>query len=273
MTRTISNDADATEMATCTVFSGSIAIATSMPGEVEVLGVTEVLEDFVVANNSFITSLGSESLKRINGNFKMFNTTILSTVSFPALIQVGTLDWSALPAVSFFNFTAGLSTVTNFTIANTFLSSFEGINLKNADNIHINNNLRLQELSLPLEASSVSINIVQNGLKLAVDFPSLKTAGTINLSRISSISMQALTYLSGRLLLLNSGLTKFNVDTLTVVGTNLTIQNNANLVSTSFQGLLSADSIDITNNSALVAVGLGKFGDASDINIEGDFTK
>lgn len=241
-TLTISSPADATAIASCTIYSGSIAIATSVAGAIELDGVEEILEDLVVEDVTQLTSLSSTSLRRIARTFTISNTTLLSTLAFPSLTSVETIKFFALNAVSEFTFTSGLSSVSNITIEDTFLSTLDGIKLLNADNVQITNNLRLTNVSLPLETAKVGITIESNGNRLILDLPQLTSAGFITLHNISGVSIPSLNHISGGLLLQNSYLDTFGADSLSVVTGDLTIHDNSALTNISFHELLSAGS-------------------------------
>lgn len=141
----------------------------------------------MVENVTNLTSLSSKSLRRIDRAFTINHATMLSTLSFPSLTSVQTINFFALNAVSEFTFTSGLSSVSNITIEDTFLSTLDGIRLLNADNVQITNNLRLVNVSLPLETAKVGITIEFNGNRLLLDLPQLTSAGFISLRNVSAV--------------------------------------------------------------------------------------
>jgi hypothetical protein len=122
------------------------------------------------------------------------------------------------------------------------LSTLDGIKLLNADNVQITNNLRLTNVSLPLETAKVGITIESNGNRLILDLPQLTSAGFITLHNISGVSIPSLNHISGGLLLQNSYLDTFGADSLSVVTGDLTIHDNSALTNISFHELLSAGS-------------------------------
>ncbi|KAL2071197.1 hypothetical protein VTL71DRAFT_12432 [Oculimacula yallundae] len=272
VTRTIGSQDDARALTSCTVLSGSVAIATSTMGSIQIDGVEEILENVVVQSVSALSSLGSESLRRINGNWTLFNVTLLSTISFPALTSVDTFTLQALPAVPSFDFKAGLSSVANMIISNTFLSNLEGLNLKNADNIDISNNNNLKDVNLPLETAKNRINIQANGRSIRVSLPKLTSAGSMILRNISSISMPALSFLSGGLLFSGANASTITAENLTVITQGLSVVNNANLSTISFPELLSAGSIQIANNTGLTSLDFDKVGRLGNVSIAGNIT-
>lgn len=254
------------------MFSGSIAVATSASGTINIDGVQEILEDLFVENSGGLTSLGSDSLRRVDGVFAINNVTLLSALSFPQLTAVDTIAFSGLPAVSEFTFTFGLLSVSNLVIENSFLSSLDGINLQNADSVQILNNSRLKTISLPLETAKVGIWIEANGNAANVSLPDLTSAGSITLSNVSEISLPSLSFVSGALLLQGTYISGFAVDKLSVISDALTMHSNAKLNGTSFQGLLSAGSIDIANNTGLSSLSFDKLSGVGAVTISGNLT-
>lgn len=272
-TTTIEDQAGATALASCTVFSGSIALATGAAGTISLDGVQEILGSLVADSAGQLTALSSDSLRIIDGNFTMNNLTILSTVGFPVLTTVNTISFLALPAVEEFTFTKGLSSVSNVIISNTFLATLDGINLVNADSVDINNNNHLVTVTLPLETAKESISIEANDPYPVISLPDLTSAGTITLRNISSISLPTLSFLSGGLYLIDTTVSDFAVDSLSVVTQELIMLDNTNLSETSFQGLLSAGSISVANNTKLSSLSFEKLSQAVNISIGGNLTR
>ncbi|RDW85337.1 hypothetical protein BP6252_02927 [Coleophoma cylindrospora] len=202
----------------------------------------------------------------------MTNVSMLSTLEFPSLTAVNTISFISLPAVSQFTFTSGLSSVSNVIISNTFLYTLDGINLQNADNVFINNNNRLFDVSLPLETAKVGIWIESNGYNLHLNLTQLTSAGSITLKNISMVSLPSLSFLSGGLSLIDTSVLEFTADSLSVVTQDLIMLDNSNLSDTSFQGLLSAGSINIKNNTGLNSISFEKLSRVPNVSIGGSFT-
>jgi hypothetical protein len=91
VTKTISNSNGATSLASCTVFSDSIAIATNSAGDIALDGIQEILGDLVGNEVQSLNALSSASIRRIDGAFSLWDVEVVS-LSFPALVEVGALD-------------------------------------------------------------------------------------------------------------------------------------------------------------------------------------
>ncbi|PMD43059.1 hypothetical protein L207DRAFT_563830 [Hyaloscypha variabilis F] len=271
-TTTINSNAAATSLANCSSFAGSIAIGETASGDVYLNGPSEIVGNLVVENVLALTSLNSDTLERLDGNFSLQNMTLLSTLSFPLLTTVVSINFHALPNIAGFTFTAGLSSVSNVTISNTFLSSLAGINLLNADLVQISNNPHLLNADLPLETSKQGIEFTSNGISLNVTLPQLTTAGSITLNNVSFAFFPSLSFLSGSLSVQGNSITALTADSLSVVTQDVILTENADLKEVSFQGLLSAGSIDIEENPLLTTLNFGKLARAGDVNIGGNIT-
>jgi hypothetical protein len=162
----------------------------------------------------------------------------LNTLDFPLLTAVDTTNFDQLPSVSTFNFSSGPSSVTNVFITNTSLSTLEGIDLQNADNIQITNNAHLVHASLPFETAKDVITVSFNGPLVNLSLPQLTSAGHIILRNIAAASLPSLNFLSDIFTLLETSVTELALDSLSVASLNLTLLYNDNLTTTSFQGLL-----------------------------------
>ncbi|KAF4631368.1 hypothetical protein G7Y89_g6762 [Cudoniella acicularis] len=271
-TLTISSQADVTAIANCAIFDGSISLSPSVSGTLNLDGIEEIQGNLDVDSIGSLTSLSGNALRRIDGNFTISNVTLLSTLGFPSLTTVNTIAFLALPAVSQFTFTSGLSSVSSLVISNTFLSTLDGINVQNADSVSITNNNRLRTVNLPLKTASDFFTVAANGNSVVLSLPSLTSAGSMLLQNVSSVSLPALNYVSGSLLLNGLFVENFTADSLSVVTQALTITNNKNLNYSSFAGLLSAGSIDVGNNALLTSMTFPKLSIVGNATIDGNFT-
>lgn len=112
-TTTIRSQANALAISSCTVYQGSIAVATDVSIYIITFdGIRDILGNLVVEDIRGLTTLGGNDLQSINGNFTMFNDTLLSTLRFPNLISVGIISIVALPSIAAFEFTSGISSAT-----------------------------------------------------------------------------------------------------------------------------------------------------------------
>lgn len=227
-TATIASNADATALASCTTFDGTILVPSTAAGILQIDGPQQVTGDFIVSNATQLTSLSSSSITSIGGIFHLDELTVLSTLSFTDLTEVGSIEFSGLPVLQELTFPSFIKKATNVLITNTFLSTLEGINLDTAASMDINNNNRLTTFSTQVANITGRLNIEANGKNLAVEFPNLSTGGNITFRNISSVSIPSLTTVNGSLGFYGCNLDTINAPNLTTLGSK-SVQNTGSL--------------------------------------------
>ncbi|KAG9580893.1 GPI-anchored cell wall organization protein Ecm33, partial [Aureobasidium melanogenum] len=149
-TTTLNSPADASALSGCTTFSGSIAIATGVTQGMNIPGVRTITGDLVAKNNSLIPSISGDSLQIIGGAFVLDTLQVLSTLSFPQLSEVDSIQWNALAGLQQLSFTTGVQQASELNIQNTQLQTLDGINLAVVDTVFITNNNYLNDISMQL---------------------------------------------------------------------------------------------------------------------------
>lgn len=215
-------------------------------------------------NATQLTSFGSSSIGTITGTWTMSSLTILTSLSFTDLTSVGSISWSALPALSTLTFPSFITSAKSVLITNTFLSSLDGLNLQTVGTLDINNNNRLQTFSTQLQNATELINIDANGNNLQVEFPNLVTAANITFRNVSSISTPSLASVNGSFGFYGNYFTEYSAPNLTIVGNpnapntgSLAVVNNAMLQNISFPLLQTVEGADqVANNTALMNISM-----------------
>jgi hypothetical protein len=100
---------DATALAACKTFSGSIAVSTAFSGSMALDSVQQITGDLVAANSSELIELSGSDLQTIGGSFKLEALQLLTTLNFPKLSKVEALQWNALPNLQDVGFTQGIN--------------------------------------------------------------------------------------------------------------------------------------------------------------------
>lgn len=286
-TLTITASADASSLASCTTYSGSVAIPTglSVPQDgnghqqLSVDGVEVITGNLTVTYAALLSSLSFSSLKQIGG-FELGALTVLSELSFPQLGQVGSLNFTALPALQQMAFGGtGISQADSILITNTGLSSLQGINnLQSVSTFNVNNNQALQNISLQVTSIKNSLDIEANDgfvTGLVTTFPMLETATNMTFRNCSSVSLPALANVTQDLGFYGNTMQTFTAPNLTTVG-GLIFVDNTDLTNISLPELTSVNaSYQIANNTMLKNVTgfpkLSVIGGALDFN--GNFTE
>ncbi|KAF2625453.1 hypothetical protein BU25DRAFT_412502 [Macroventuria anomochaeta] len=254
-TTTIQNAGDATALASCSTFSGNIAIATGTTDDIALNGIKELNGNLVATNNSNMKRISADSLEKIDGSLNLDGLTRLYAVDFPKLKTVETIKWNALPNLQTIGFTAEVTQADNINIQNTALRSLEGINIEKADTIFIANNGYINEISMQLGNVSDSLTFADNNEKLAVTLPNLIWATNLTFRFIGSLEMPSLETLNGSLGLYNNGFESFSAPNLTTIGEALAIVANEQVSNISFPLLTKiTDNLQIANNTNLSTI-------------------
>lgn len=264
-TTTITASADATALASCTTFSGSVAIQTDLSTpldsnghqQIQVDNVQKIAGNLTVIGLSTLTFVSFNQLVEVTGGMLVGFLSGAATLNFPSISRVKQLNLTALPVLQQLNFgTVGVTKAQSILITNTGLSSLDGLNnLEAVDSLDINNNQALQNITMKkITNISKSLSIVDNnGLTtgLNVNFPSLQTAQNMTFRNCSDIKLPALQNVTEDLGFYGNAFTSFSADNLTTLG-SLILDNNAQLTNVTFSSVTSINgSFTINDNPKL----------------------
>lgn len=275
-TTTIQNQGDASGLASCTTFSGSIAIATGTTDNIELNNIRVIDGDLIANNVSQLTSLSADSLQEIRGVFDLKQNEILSNLNFPQLSEVDEIDWIGLPGLQGLSFTNEIKKASSVKIDNTYLGSLEGINLEVADVIDIQNNAYLNDITMQLGNVTDNFNVYANGRNVSVTLPNLIWAARINIANASTVDIPSLASVNGSLGFYSNFFEGLQAPNLTDVGGTLSIVSCEKATNISFPQLQTVTGgLSIQNNTELsdvsgfpeletVAGAVDMYGDAID---------
>jgi hypothetical protein len=251
-TTTIQNAGDATALASCSTFSGSIAIATGTTDDIAFSGV-KVLNGNLVANgNANMKRISASDLEQLNGEMNLKELTRLVGVDFPKLKKIDSIKWESLPNLQTIGFTASVEQAKKVDIQNTAVRSLSGINIQQAQTVKIANNQYINEISMQLGNVSTALDFSDNNKAVKVDLPNLIWAANLTFRFCGSVSLPSLAKLNGSLGLINNGFESFSAPNLTEVGEALAIVGNEQLNNLTFPLLEKiTDNLQIANNSKL----------------------
>ena len=264
-TTTITASADATALASCTTFSGSVAIQTDLSTPLDTNGHQQIQVDnlqkidgnLTITGVSALTQVAFTSLAEVTGGVIIGLLSALAILDLPTISRVKQLNLTALPVLQQLKFgTVGVTKAQSILITNTGLSSLDGLNnLESVDSLDINNNQALQNITMKKVTNiSKSLSIVDNnGLTtgLNVNFPLLQTAQNITFRNCSDIKLPALQNVTEDLGFYGNAFTSFSADNLTTLG-SLILDNNAQLTNATFLSVNSINgSFTITDNPKL----------------------
>lgn len=235
-TTTVQNAGDASAFATCTKFTGNIAVATGTSDPLD-FGNLGMLEGDLVANSATsLNTISANSLTEITGNFSLIENTVLANLNFAQLTKCGTINWITLPALQ--SITANVQQVSNLYIQDTQLGSLDGISLKTADTIWIAQNNFLSNLTMQLTNVTGGIQIQENGGQSPTNvmFPNLKSTYNATFRNCSSVTMPSLEVVNTTLGFFSGGMEMMTFPNLTNTG-SLTATDNEQLNNMSFPKL------------------------------------
>jgi len=254
-TATIQNAGDATALASCSTYSGSIAIATGVADDISIGGIKELKGNLVIDGNSNIKRLGASELETLSGELTLNGLTRLASIDFPKLKKVDSIKWNALPNLQQIGFTATVEQAKKVRIENTGLRSLSGINLQQIQTIFIANNGYINDITMQLGNVSDALDFVDNNKALKVELTNLIWATNLTFRSCGSVAVPSLMKLNGSLGLYNNAFESFAAPNLTTIGGVLAVVGNDAMTNLSFPLLTKvSDNLQIANNSALLEV-------------------
>lgn len=262
-TTTISASADASALASCTTYIGSVAIPTGLavPKDsdglqaLQVDNVRKITGNLTVTNIGELSSLTFSSLVSVVG-FELGALERLVTLSFPQLTTVDALNFTALPSLQTLDFGGmGITIARSILITNTGLTSLSGIeNLQEVDRFNVNNNQALQNISLQVKSIKNSLNIEANDefvSGLSTSFPLLETAQNMTFRNCSQILLPSLKNVTDELGFYGNTFTNFTASKLTTAG-GIIFVDNTDLINITMPSLEKIDgAYQIANNTKL----------------------
>ena len=176
-----------------------------------------------------ITQLSGDSLTTIDDTFSLSNLTILSTLNFPDLTDVDTINWVALPALQGLSFTTGVQKASSVMIQNTQLNSLDGINLQEVDTMVLAENNYLEDINMQLGNVTTALTIEANGRDVQVSFPNMEWAFNMTFRNVSTVDIPSLASVNGSLGFYSSYFSSLAAPNLTSVGGSLSFVSNQDL--------------------------------------------
>ncbi|KAF2127362.1 hypothetical protein P153DRAFT_368667 [Dothidotthia symphoricarpi CBS 119687] len=254
-TTTIQNAGDATAMASCSTFSGSIAIATGTTDDLAFDGIEKLSGDLIGKNAQMVKRISANKLKEIDGDMNFDGLQRLYNIDFPVLKTVNSIVWNALPVLNTIGFTSVLTKADKIDIQNTGLRSLNNIDVSEAKTIFVANNGYITSVNLQLGNISDAMTFADNNEALAISLPNLTWATNLTFRFVGSLEVPKLETLNGSLGLYNNGFSNFSAPSLTKIGEALAIVANDELANLTLSSLTSInDNIQIANNTKLDAI-------------------
>ncbi|ODV92153.1 hypothetical protein CANCADRAFT_16899, partial [Tortispora caseinolytica NRRL Y-17796] len=250
-TVTANSQADLDTIAACETLTGDLVLASTFV-TASINGVRAIEGDLDVSQAVNLTSLSAPSLGTIGGTFQLVNLTVLNSLNFPQLSEVGTINWITLPNLYTISFASGVQKCESVLVADTALRSLSGISLSNVSALNINNNRQLSELVVQASSISGLCDISFNGRGVVASFPELIWARNLTFRDVANVSIPSLVKVNESLGFISNSFESIFALNLTEVGGSFAIVNNNDLTSLSFPVLKEVGGgFQIANNSAL----------------------
>lgn len=250
----IQNQGDVRPISNCQTVTGDIVIAETTTGTIDLSGIQRIQGSLRCENARELTSITSRDLTIVGEEFRLYGLTIMSTLDFPSLSRVRSINWTALPALQELSFRSQVRQAEDVFISNTNLKSLDGINLETVRKFDVNNNLYLSKIETQVGNISEALNIQANSPDLAVSFPNLVWAFNMTFWNCSSVRVPSLLTVNQSIGFRGNQFESFTAPNLTRTGERGTIifAGNDRLTNISFPQLetIGGDLL-IVNNTEL----------------------
>lgn len=160
---------DMDQMRNCKTYGGNILVDNSGAPELKLNGVELLEGDLIISNNNGLQRLAFPKLQGINGQLKLVNNKLLSTIDMKQLYAIRSLEVSVHPALNDLKFPAGLSQADKITIADTTITKIDGFKMTSVKEVEISNNIYLKSLSFGNVTNLGSILVSANSPSLRLD--------------------------------------------------------------------------------------------------------
>ncbi|PGH22933.1 hypothetical protein AJ80_02982 [Polytolypa hystricis UAMH7299] len=253
--KTIENQDDANKLSSCKTIEGDVVIAKQTANVLTLDGIERISGSLESIGAENLTSLAAPQLATIGDSFKLTGLTRLTSLQFDSLTEVDSLDFEALPQLQQLNFGKGVAKAVNVRIANTDLTSLNGISLRTVGDMEVSNNRHLKEVDVnEITNSSGYISFSANHMDLKISFPNLENAKNITFRNVSEIAIPSLKKTEGLIGFYSNYFTSFIAANLSNTG-DIVFADNSALTNISLPILEKVKgAFQIANNTALKRV-------------------
>ncbi|KAK1088834.1 cell wall protein Ecm33 [Friedmanniomyces endolithicus] len=207
-------------------------MATDVAGISALLGVEEVIGSVIVANNSALTTISSDSLRSVSNDVILDTLPLLANISLPMWSSVNTIVLNKIPAPNVINMQTTVQKVTNLYITDTTLETLFGLLLQTSqmENLIITGNQFLQSCWFGVGNITQQATITNNSAQMTLTLPNLTYAYNMEITNASAIEMPVLQSINQNLDISYSAVQNLTLPVLSYVGGDLDVKDNAQLV-------------------------------------------
>lgn len=262
------------QVAACPTAVGDINFSGDALAAIDLTGVKQVFGNVRVNGTQKVTDFVAPDLQLVSGELRLSDATILENVNLAQLTTVGSLVFNALPGLEQAGLTSGITSADSITIANTGLTSLEGIDVFELKVFDVNNNEAIKLIDSGLKSVTDTLSINYNSDEVDVVLDQLTLAKNVELQQIASLSLANLTSITGSLSLDSSSFDSFTFENLKNISNSLSIRQNDDLTEFEFPQLTKiGGALNVEENSKLTSFSgfpqLATIGGS--VNLDGDF--
>lgn len=222
----------------CNHVSGNINIKKMVDSVIDFGPLTSIGGELSIMNVSNVVRINAPKLNNIGKKFQLKDLTSLSSLSFPNLRSVETIEWRVLPILSSISFDSGIDKVNNILISDT---SLVGFSLKDKvielTNLDLNNNRFLENIDSSIEKVHDTLSIAANSRNLHVSLPALKKIGNISLRDVAKVNLSNVKEITGSAKFYENNFKELKTPKLSSIGGTLSIIENLNLDEAEFSSI------------------------------------
>ena len=253
---TIKTSQDASDLSTCTTFTGNVVVAADGPEEIALDGIKTILGNIDIENVAKLRSLSSTSLQAVT-SFTLNNLPLLEELNIPALKNFSSLKWSALPKLTECKIATGAleGEIQEITVYGTSLKSLDWLTWPIGAVLNITANDNLKAFKIPYGTINVgsAITLSSNPSLKSIDVSSLGGIyGGLAISgnAIDTLSFEKLESISG-FVQLNGDYKNISMPALTKISGALGVDSTADIAAfcVSLQEKKLAGHYDCTSNT------------------------
>lgn len=136
-------------LANCSTLFGDVIIGHfDWLRDIDISGPAHINGNLIMENNQ-APGLYSTSLTSITGTLALTNNKVLFNLTMPALTRVGSIHFQSSP-LDKLDLGSGITSVGSVFIEDSWMKSFDILDVTSIDNLTLTNNIYLDQVSLPV---------------------------------------------------------------------------------------------------------------------------
>lgn len=275
LSTTISAASAVLKLNSCPTLEGTIEITGNEVTNLDLSSVGAIDADLSIFNSSSITGINLGGLENVTGSLEVDALTQLHNIDFSKLTSAKKLSFVSLPSFAQLNLNSGLANVSSLTLSDTAISSIDKLlNFKTIGTLNVNNNKNISSIDLSsLETVTDGLTLSFNGDNATVKLENLLWAANLTIQDVADVSISSLESVNGSFVLAYNGFDSVEFDSLTKVGSSLSIFANDELEELSLANLTEIDGeFRLFNNSKLKDIELDSLETIKGaLSMKGDF--